>query len=70
MYAMRIPDHWTSEQALAIIETLESLAEQFWSTYGQAIARDLYAPPPEPIEFRQQLELPLTRFSLDDEIPF
>jgi len=67
---MRIPDNWTSEQALAVIQTLEALAQQFWSTYGDAIARDLYGPPPVPLEFRQQLELPLTRLPFDDEIPF
>ena len=65
-----IPDHWSPEQALAVIETLEVLTEQIWSTYGDAIAHDLYGPPPVPLEFPQQLELPLARFPLDDEISF
>jgi len=69
MTAMSIPDHWTPEQAHAVIETLEALAEQFWSTYGDAIAREFYAPP-EPCDLVRQLELPLTCRPFADEIPF
>ncbi|MCK5799167.1 MAG: hypothetical protein KAI47_18365 [Deltaproteobacteria bacterium] len=70
MVTMRIPDHWTPEQALAVIETLDALAQEFWSTYGQAIARDLYSPPSDPFESYRQLELPLTRFPPAAELPF
>jgi len=36
-----IPDHWTPEQALAVIEAFDRLRAVVWSQHGPAIHRQL-----------------------------
>jgi len=34
LFACRLPDHWTPEQALAVHEALEALGDALWRGYG------------------------------------
>lgn len=51
-----IPYDWTADQALAVVEFLEDLAERIWSRYGLAIRGCSLGPDP-PAE-TLQLTLP------------
>ena len=51
-----IPFDWTADQALAVVEFLEDLAERIWSRYGLAIRGSSIGPGP-PTE-TPQLTLP------------
>ena len=51
-----IPFDWTADQALAVVEFLEDLAERIWSRYGLAIRGATFGAGP-PAETRQ-LTLP------------
>ena len=51
-----IPHDWTADQALALVEFLEALAELIWSRYGLAIRGCSLGPDPPPKT--QQLTLP------------
>lgn len=51
-----IPFDWTADQALAVVEFLEDLAERIWSRYGFAIRGGTLGPGP-PAE-TPQLTLP------------
>ncbi len=52
-----IPYDWTAEQANAVVQFLEDLAEVIWSRYGFAISRECY-PRPGPPRDAGQLRLP------------
>jgi hypothetical protein len=73
-----IPFDWTPDQALAVLDFLEDLADHIWSRYGLAIRGSAYGPePPAPTS---QLTLPFPplwlyrvdagRQDLQDDIPF
>jgi hypothetical protein len=32
---LRLPEHWTPEQALAVFECLQALREALWDMYGE-----------------------------------
>ena len=53
-----IPDDWTSDQALAIVNFLELMAEVIWSRYGPAIARECLTPAQVTTGRPLQLRLP------------
>jgi hypothetical protein len=66
-----IPYDWTSDQAHAVVNFLEDLAEAIWSRYGPAISRDCLTPPVITAGDPQQLRLPLPpRWWRRDAIPF
>ncbi len=52
-----VPYDWTADQALAVVEFLEVLAEVVWSRYGFAIAQECH-PRPDPLAETPQLRLP------------
>lgn len=52
-----VPYDWTAEQANAVVEFLQDLAEVIWSRYGSAIASQCY-PQPGPPRDAVQLGLP------------
>ena len=66
-----IPYDWTSDQAHAVVNFLEDLAEAIWSRYGPAISRDCLTPPVAAGN-PQQLRLPLPPrwWRRDAAIPF
>jgi hypothetical protein len=63
---------WTSEQAHAVVNFLEDLAEAIWSRYGPAISRDLLTPPVLLAGSPHQLRLPLPPrwWHRDTTVPF
>ena len=66
-----IPYDWTSDQAFAVVDFLEILAEAIWSRYGPAISCDCLTPPVVTSGDPQQLRLPLPpRYWRRDAIPF
>lgn len=61
-----IPDHWTSEQALAVYDFLDELSQQLWARYQLELI-PLLEPdfqPPQP----HTLQLDL--FESWDDLPF
>jgi len=34
LFSCQLPDHWTPEQALAVQEALDALADALWRCYG------------------------------------
>ncbi len=63
-FTLQLPDHWTPEQALAVYELLNDLAESVWNRY-QIPLLELIVPELDEHD-ASQLEL----FDLDDQIPF
>lgn len=57
-----IPQHWSTEQALAVCEWLDSLRERVWDHYGEQIQ--------EYYRSEQQDALQPALVDIDDEIPF
>jgi len=56
-----IPEHWSTEQALAIYELLAQLQERIWDYYEiplrEAIRREIEGDlPNEPVEFNDDLD--------------
>jgi hypothetical protein len=37
LFTFKIPDYWTPEQALAIVEFIGDLREAIWAHYGQQL---------------------------------
>lgn len=54
MTPLRIPDHWTPEQALAVYELIDEIREAIWSRYQISL-----------IELMQQERV--TIFEVDDD---
>ena len=54
-----VPYDWTAQQAYAVVEFLQDLAEVIWDRYGSAISRECY-PRPGPPQDAVQLGLPFS----------
>ena len=63
LFTCQLPDHWTPEQALAVHEALEVLADALWRVYGSQIQQVLFE---EQGGDTSQFEL----FDPDDPLPF
>lgn len=66
-----IPYDWTADQAHAVVNFLELLADAIWARYGPAISRDSLTPPVtarDPLQLR--LPLPPRYWGTDADIPF
>jgi hypothetical protein len=62
-FTLHLPEHWTPEQALAVYELLQQLADSVWNRYAPVLHEQLRDPGP--------LDSPqLDLFDLDDELPF
>jgi hypothetical protein len=40
-FTLRLPDHWTPEQALAVYELLKELADTIWDRYELVLIEQL-----------------------------
>jgi len=61
----RAPDHWTPEQALAVYDLLNEMAEAVWNRYEIPLT-ELLTP-----EFDQRADTAQRDlFDLDDPVPF
>jgi hypothetical protein len=59
---LEIPQHWSTEQALAVSEWLDGLRERVWDCYGEQIqAHD---------RSEQQDYFQPDLFDVDDDMPF
>lgn len=66
MKTIRIPSHWSPQQALAVLDLLQSLSEAIWETYQQPLTAILAQQ-----ELQPEDESPLEDgFPFDDDIPF
>jgi hypothetical protein len=63
-FTLQLPDHWTAEQALAVYDLLNDLAEAIWNRYEIPLI-DLLAPDLEPGTASQP-----DLFDCDDPLPF
>ena len=63
-FTLQLPDHWTPEQALAVYDLLNALAESVWNRYETPLL-ELIVPDLDEYD-ASQLDL----FELDDQIPF
>ena len=65
MHPLAIPEHWSPEQALAVYDFLNDLAQQLWNRYQfqliPLLQSDLYGP-----DYPSQLDL----FEPQDDLPF
>ncbi len=43
-----IPQHWSADQALAVYEVLETLAQSVWETYQTPLVELIQSQPDEP----------------------
>lgn len=72
-----IPDHWTPEQALAVIEAFDTLRAVVWSQHGPAIHRRLRRKdepraterPPDPAQAGRRAVADLAKILLDEFDP-
>jgi hypothetical protein len=64
LFALRLPDDWTPEQALAVYELLNELADLIWNRY-QIPLTELLASECDP-DAHLQADL----FDFDDPMPF
>ena len=62
---LELPDHWSPEQALAVWELLNELADRIWARYEIALV-ELIGADLEPERDPNQPDL----FDPDDSIPF
>ena len=63
-FTLRLPDHWTPEQALAVYELLKDLADTIWDRYELVLIEQLRSDL-DPDD-RAQLDL----FDFDDPLNF
>ncbi len=63
-FTLQLPDHWTPEQALAVYELLNDLADAIWSRYEIPLT-ELLAPDVDPYD-ESQPDL----FDFEDPLPF
>ena len=43
MPSMKIPEHWTANEALTIFEFIDELRDQIWNAYGPEIQAQMQA---------------------------
>jgi hypothetical protein len=56
--SIAVPTHWSAEQALAVLESLQAVREAVWALYGpqaQQAWRDQLVPDQAPPEFDPDL---------------
>ncbi len=63
-FTLRLPDHWTPEQALAVYELLKELADTIWDRYELVLIEQLRSDL-DPYD-RAQLDI----FDFDDPMNF
>ena len=63
-FALHLPDHWTPEQALAVYEWLNELAEAIWNQYANDLL-PVIAP-----ELAEDDAAQPDLFEPNDELPF
>ena len=63
-FTLPLPDHWTPEQALAVYDLLNDLAEATWNRYEIPLI-ELLAAELDPHDTSQP-----DLFNFDDQIPF
>jgi hypothetical protein len=63
-FTLQLPDYWTPEQALAVYDLLNNLAEAVWNRYEIPLI-ELLAPELDP-DYAAQPDL----FDCEDPIPF
>ena len=63
-FTLSLPDHWTPEQALAVYELLNDLAESIWNRYELQLL-ELLTP-----EIEQHDPSQPDLFDFDDPLPF
>jgi hypothetical protein len=64
LFTLQLPDDWTPEQALAVYELLNDLAEAIWNRYDRVLI-DYLAADRDPDDGS-----PSDLFDLDDPLPF
>jgi hypothetical protein len=64
LFTLRLPDYWTPEEALAVYELLNDLADAIWNRYEVALIEQLRSE--RDYGDTSQLDL----FDVDDPIPF
>ena len=64
LFTLRLPDYWTPEEALAVYELLNDLADAIWNRYEVALIEQLRSE--RDYGDTSQLDL----FDFDDPIPF
>ena len=67
MKTIRIPTHWSPQQALAVLDLLQSLSEAIWETYQQPLTALLAEQEPQPEDDESPCEDGLP---FDDDLPF
>ena len=61
---LRLPDHWTPEQALAVYELLKDLADTIWDRYELVLIEQLRG------ELEQDDSVQPDLFDFDDPLNF
>lgn len=69
MKTIRIPSHWSPQQAWEVLELLESLHQAIWQTYEQPLVEVIRAELQQ-LDSDEQSSLDDDKFPHDDEIPF
>ncbi len=64
-FTLRLPDHWTPEQALAVYELLKELADTIWDRYQLVLIEQLRG---ELVDEDDSAQLAL--FDFDDPLNF
>ena len=66
MKTIRIPSHWSPQQALEVLDLLQSLSDAIWETYQQPLTAILAQHEPQPEDQSPRED----GFTFDDDIPF
>ena len=63
-FTLRLPDHWTPEQALAVYELLKELADTIWDRYQLVLIEQMRG------ELEEDDSAQLALFDFDDPLNF
>jgi hypothetical protein len=66
MKTIRIPSHWSPQQALEVLDLLQSLSDAIWETYQQPLTALLAQQARQPEDESPRED----GFPFDDDIPF
>ena len=66
MKTIRIPSHWSPQQALEVLDLLQSLSDAIWETYQKPLTALLAQQELQPDDESP----PEDDFPFDDDIPF